>query len=341
MAPVAPEPMNAASVQTFAAPFAVAPAAAAPVSAAPAPAQVLPSARAQAGVAARVAQVARSWGAPIEKIFAGHDVLVYGENHSSLESVQTLTREMPRLAKAGVKAIGIEGLKRPHQAAVDAYVSRRSDVIPFDALNFSPRRVKAFAALLGAAREHGVRVVALGVPLEFWAEQTAVRAAANTGRPIADFTGSTNAQFKRAQALYEPGYNEAVAQVYLTDRNHAMAEFLAQAIGVGGKAVVLVGQAHVDGLDMIPGALLNAPGNWGTLADALTRRALRAFSLTQTGGKFVDENDEADDRRARPQSYRAGDHAAPNGAPVFVPLGSDRGLWHAGRAPLDPRGAFR
>jgi hypothetical protein len=109
-----------------------------------------------------------------------------------------------------------------------------------------------------------------------------------------------------------------------------MADFLAQALGTGGKAVVLVGQAHVDGLDMIPGKLLNAPGQWGTLAEELTKRALRAFSLTQTGGKFVDEDDAENDRRARPLSYRTADAAAQPGRPAFIPLGSDRGLWHAG-----------
>jgi|GEM_PF-2594369 len=323
---------GAPSLSAPAAAVAVQPTVAFTPAAAPTPAQILPfpSARTTAGVAARVAQAAQSWGAPIERIFEAHDVLVYGENHGSLESVETLTREMPRLAKAGVKAIGIEGLKRPNQHAVDAYLSGRSAAVPFAALNFSPRRIKAFAALLCAAREHGVRVVALGLPLEYWAKTAANLAAANTGLSPADFPATTDAQFQRAQSGYEPGFNEAVAQVYLTDRNRTMADLLAKEMGSGGKAVVLVGQAHVDGLDFVPGRLMNAPGDWGTLADELTKRALRAFSLTQTGGKFVDEDDLESDRRSRPQSYHAADSAAPQGGAAFIPLGSDRGLWHAG-----------
>lgn len=66
------------------------------------------------------------------------------------------------------------------------------------------------------------------------------------------------------------------------------------------------------------------------MAEELTKHALRAFSLTQTGGKFVDEGFLEDDRRARPESYRAADSAAPKGGTAFIPLGADRGLWHAG-----------
>jgi hypothetical protein len=286
-------------------------------------------------VAARVANAARAWGAPIEQIFGGHDVLLVGENHGSLETVETLTREMPRLAAAGVTAIGIEGLKRPHQAVIDSYLDGRNARMPREALMFSPRRVKAFENLLAAARAQGVRVVALGLPLEHWAQQAAMVAAQNTGLPAQRFPSTTSAQFERAQAGYEPGFNEAVAEVYLTQRNRSMAGFVSDTLHGGGKAVVLVGQAHVDGLDMVPGKLMNAPGDWGTLAAELTKHALRAFSLTQTGGKFVDEDDLEADRRARPQSYRAAEHASPDDAPAFIPLGSDRGLWHAGRTPLD------
>ncbi len=296
----------------------------------PAAPAALPSARTPEGATARVAVAARAWGAPLESLLSGRDVLLWGENHGSLESVETLARSMPRLASAGVTAVGLEGLKRPHQAAVDAYVSGRSSRVPLEALEFSPRRRSALVALLNAAREQGVRVVGLGLPLDYWAKETARLAAANTGRPESDFPATAAAQFQRAQADYEPGYNEAVAEVYLSRRNRSMAEILARTVGGGGKAVALVGQAHVDGLDMIPGRLLHAPGAWGTLSEELTRRALKVFSLTQTGGRFVDEEDLAADARARPLSYLEARQASPQDRPAFVPLGPDRGLWHAG-----------
>jgi hypothetical protein len=257
-------------------------------------------------------------------------VLLVGENHGSLDSVNTLTREMPRLAAAGVKSVGIEGLKRPNQEQVDAYVSGETDVMPDDALNFSPRRRAAFRGLLKAAREHGVRVVALGLPLDQWAAQTAALAAKNTGRPAKYYSGSAGEQFDRAQTGYEEGYNEAVAEVYLTRRNKAMASFLLDAMKTGGKAVVLIGQAHVEGLDMIPGRLMNAPGAWGTLASELTGLAVKTFSLTQTGGMFIDADAASLDKLSRPESYRAADEASPQGRSAYQELGPDRGLWHAG-----------
>jgi hypothetical protein len=348
MATIAPSPILAPSFFAAAAAPIAAPAPAllsAAVSAAAAPAAhqenaLIPDARgppalklvprSSAGVAANVAATIKSWGAPIEQIFEKHDVLLVGENHGSLDSVNTLTREMPRLAAAGVKSVGIEGLKRPNQAQVDSYVSGETDVLPEAALNFSPRRVAAFRDLLKAAREHGVRIVALGMPLDQWAAQTAALAAKNTGRPAQDFKGDAGDQFERAQTGYEEGYNEAVAEVYLTRRNKAMASFLMDAMKAGGKAVVLIGQAHVEGLDLIPGRLMNAPGEWGTLASELAGLTVKTFSLTQTGGLFVDADAVSLDKLARPQSYRAAAEVSPQGRPTYQELGPDRGLWHAG-----------
>lgn len=332
-AALAPAPAIAPALNSAALPAAASPARAEELSSVPdsrGPPSLTLVPRTPQSVAAAVAATVRSWGAPIEEIFTKHDVLLVGENHGSLDSVNTLTREMPRLAAAGVKTVGIEGLKRPHQAEVDAYTSGKTDALPDEALNFSPRRMAAFRGLLRSAREHGIRVVALGVPLDQWAAQTAALAAKNTGRPVNDFTGDAGDQFERAQNGYEPGYNEAVAEVYLTRRNKAMAAFLLDAMKAGGKAVVLIGQAHVEGLDMVPGRLLNAPGAWGTLASELAGLTVKAFSLTQTGGLFIDADAASLDKLARPESYRAAANASPHGRPSYQELGPDRGLWHAG-----------
>jgi hypothetical protein len=254
--------------------------------------------------------------------------LLVGENHGSLTSVDVLTREMPRLAAAGVTAIGIEGLKRPQQDAVDEFVSGRRDDLPDEALSFSPKRRGSFQALLDAARAHGVRVVALGLPLDGWAKAVAELAASKTGRPAGDFPKDVDSQFSKAGSGYEQGFNEAVAEVFLTRRNQAMAGFLKDALKAGGKAVVLVGQAHVDGLDMVPGRLMNAPGDWGTLARELGSLALRAYSLTMTGGLFTDHHASMLDRGARPASHRAA--AAARGGRAYRVLGPGRALWHAG-----------
>lgn len=281
-------------------------------------------------VANSVAETVRGWAVPVEEILDGHDALLVGENHGSLTSVNVLTREMPRLAAAGVTAIGIEGLKRPQQGAVDDFLSGRRDDVPGEVLSFSPKRRAAFRALLDAARGHGVRIVALGLPLDGWAKAAAELAAAKTGRPVEDFPRDVDAQFSKAGGGYEPGFNEAVAEVFLTRRNQAMASFLKDALKTGGKAVVLVGQAHVEGLDLVPGRLMNAPGDWGTLARELGSLALRAYSLTMTGGIFTDAHASDLDRSARPASYRAAADAAPRGAHAYRVLGPGRALWHAG-----------
>jgi hypothetical protein len=306
-----------------------------PLSAAPATADSRgpPSAkdsRFAAHVAKSVAAAASDWAVPVEAILSDHDALLLGESHGSVSSVETLAREMPRLAAAGVTAIGVEGLKAPDQKAVDDFVARRTERLPEDALSFSPKRLASFRSLLEAARLHGVRVVALGLPLDGWAAQAGELAAKNTGRPAVAFPEDVDGLFQRASARYEPGYNEAVAEVFLTRRNKAMAAFLKDSLKAGGKAVALVGQAHVDGLDLVPGRLLNAPGDWGTLARELGGLALKAFSLTMTGGVYTSPHAYHDDLITRPNSYSAAESASPGGAQAYEELGPGRALWHAG-----------
>jgi hypothetical protein len=277
---------------------------------------------------ARVRAETRGWTVPVEGILQDHDVLLLGENHGSLSSVNTLTERLPRLKAAGVTVVGVEGLKTHHQSQVDEYLAGLRDEVDPEVLMFSPRRRANFRALLAAAKEHGVRVAALGLPLDAWAAQVAALAAENTGRPARDFSGTTNDHFERASARYQPGFNEAVAEVYIARRNESMAAFLAAELAGGGKAAVLVGQNHVEGLDHRPGTFLNAPGDWGSLPRELSRLGLSAFSLTQTGGYFVDDASADMDRRTRPASYQRVRLAAESGA-AFVRTGPHKGLWHA------------
>jgi hypothetical protein len=281
-------------------------------------------------VAKSVADAVRDWGVPSGEILEDHDAILVGENHQSLASVTELARALPGLAQEGVTVLGIEGLKRPNQDAVDAYVSGRSDVLPAEVLSFSPHRRSAFETLLKAARENGVRVVALGVPLDLWARQAAELAAAKTGDPLDSFLRSPGEQLYRAQIGYEAGYNEAVAEVYLTRRNQSMASFLVEAMVKGAKAVVLVGQNHVAGADKVTLRLIDAPGHWGSMGKELARLGLKAFSLTLTGGRFVSVEGAKDDRDARRASYAQAAKLSPDGAPAFQRTGADTGLYHAG-----------
>jgi len=325
----APSPILAAT------PLTIAPAASGPslvpsaASARGPPAAAL-SARTPAGVAARVADAVRAWGVPVEDILKDRDVLLVGEDHASLSTIETLAREMPRLAKAGVTVVGIEGLKHPHQGAVDDYVERRTDALPLAALGFSPARVDAFSGLLSAARENGVRVVALGLPLNQWAAQVAELAARNNADLAEAAGGDFGAQIDRAESRYEYGFNEAVAEVLLTRRNRTMAELAWNSMGKGGKAVIVAGQAHVPGPDSISAQRFHLRGDYGDLSRELAAFALRAYSLTFTGGLFTSVQAAKDDRAVRPEAHRAAAAASPDGAPAFLPLGVDSGLWHAG-----------
>lgn len=326
----APTPAVAPAVLPDAAPAAALDAPLSPVSARGPP-------RSAARVAATVAQTVSSWGVPVEQIFQDSDVMLIGENHRSLSAFDTLAREMPRLARAGVKAVGLEGLKRPNQEAVDDYTSGRTERLPNEALAFSPSRVDALEALLKAARANGVRVVALGLPLQEWATQVAALAAKNTQEPSEIFPETLAEQIDRAERGYEYGYNEAVAEVVLTRRNRSMATFLWGALGTGEKAVVVAGQAHVPGPDPIAAARFHVRESKGDLARELSSLALRSYALTFTGGLFTDVESAQDDREVRPKAHAAAAAASPQGAPAFVPLGADRGLWHAGgRLPVSP-----
>jgi len=289
-----------------------------------------PAGLSAAAVARTVSDAVRDWTVPSAEILEDHDALIVGENHQSLASVTELSRALPGLAKAGVTVLGIEGLKRPNQAAVDAYVSGRAQSLPAEVLSFSPRRRDVFAALLKTARETGVRVVALGVPLDGWARQAAELAAEKTGDPLESFLRSPGDQLYRAQAGYEHGYNEAVAEVYLTRRNQSMAAFLTEAMIKGAKAVVLVGQNHIESADAFTLQLPGERSRWGTMGKELARLGLKAFSLTLTGGRFIDVDGAKDDRDARRASYARAAKLSPHGAPAFERTGESTGLYHAG-----------
>lgn len=186
--------------------------------------------------------VKRAWNLPVDDVLAGKDVLIVGESHGSLSSVRSIASEMPRLKAAGVKAVGIEGLKAPDQGKVDDYLAGRG-VMPVDAF---PSRREEFSALLAAAKENGVAVRALGIPLEALGREIQGRAALKESDPAESPARDFSTQISLANARYSPGFNESVAEVVLSMRNAFMAERLAEAVKNGGKAVALVGAGHAD-----------------------------------------------------------------------------------------------
>lgn len=216
---------------------------------------------------------------PAQPLVQGRQVLLLGESHRSLGGVRALAASLPELKQAGVAAVGIEGLKLPHQAAVDSFVFGRAE-LPEESLSFSPQRRNAFRELLLKARETGTRLVALGRPLEEWGAQVAELAGTE---PV-----SLAEQVQQAGEFYKPGFNEAVAEVALRRRNQFMAERLRSEMSPSAKAVVLVGHAHIARPPPLDYTHLNIDvSKYGHLGRELLERGLSAYSLTLLGGLFV------------------------------------------------------
>lgn len=273
-----------------------------------------------------LAGVKRAWNLPVDDVLEGRDVLIVGESHGSLSSVRSLAEDLPRLKAAGVTTVGVEGLKVPDQGKVDDYLAGRGE-LPAGAF---PSRRDEFASLLKAAKENGVAVRALGIPLEALGREIQGRAARKESDPAESPARDFSTQVSLANARYAPGFNESVAEVVLALRNDFMAERLAEAVKGGGKAVALVGAghaAHPDGYEFRVYGLRTAA--YGTLADALKARLLSAFSLTLTGGAFTRPEEGAGHRRLLAPLYSLVESAV-GAARAFLRTSSDTGLFHLG-----------
>lgn len=282
-----------------------------------------------------VLETVRDWTLPVEKLLEDKDVLLLGESHQSLSSLQLVTRELPRLKKAGVTAVGLEGLKGHHQEAVDHWLAHPDAEFPHEAAGYSVRRREQVHELFRAAKEHGIRLVALGSPLQMWARRVAELAAARVADPDETAPRDLGEQLRAAQRTYKPGYNESLSEVVLTQRNAEMADRLADALQPGQKAVAVVGDAHVEHPDALSYRLFWLPlEDYGNLAFELGRRALRAASVTLTGGLFVDPaEDLADHKRVQKNAYRLVAEASPEGKAAYLPTSPSTGVYHLGGRP--------
>lgn len=273
-----------------------------------------------------LAGVKKAWNLPVEDVLEGRDVLIVGESHGSLSSVRSLAEELPRLKAAGVTTVGVEGLKVPDQGKVDDFLAGRGE-LPAAAF---PSRRSEFAALLQAAKDNGVAVRALGIPLEVLGREIQGRAALKESDPAEAPARDFSTQVSLANARYAPGFNESVAEVVLALRNGFMAERLAEAVKGGGKAVALVGAghaAHPDGYEFRVYGLRTA--DYGTLADALKARLLAAFSLTLTGGAFTRPEEGSGHRRLLAPLYSLVDSSV-GAARAFLRTSPDTGVFHLG-----------
>lgn len=316
-----PVPVSIVTPSAFSA---VVPSAARPVFSAAAESGAMPRGPLAVAAAELVAETVRSWAVPVEDILADHEVLLVGESHGSLASMNSLAEQMPRLAKAGVAAVGVEGLKSAQQDAVDQWMQGRRETLPEEAFSFSPKRRAALLKLYESARRNGVRVVALGLPLDDWARQVTDLVSERGVEIDAPLPKDFPSQVDLANGDYHPLYNEIVAEVALKRRNLSMAARLRDALPAGVKGVAVVGSMHIDGIDDLPQKLFRVRGDYGHMAKELALLGLKAFSLSLVGGDFSPAVDPSQDRLTRPRAYRIA-----GGAGSFTTLDESKGLWHA------------
>ena len=268
---------------------------------------------------------------PVEKILADNDVLLMGESHTSASSVKTVTDNLERMKEAGVSIVGIEGLKTFNQKSLDNFFDGNESPVPMDALSFSPERTEEFKGLLEEAKRVGVRVVALGRPLDQWGRRVQGLAAARTGRAPLSFNSDLKAQVQDADERYEKGFNESVAQVALQERNADMSSILAEKLPKGAKAVVLVGAGHIEHPDELEFRLFGLPvSRYGTLAGALKDDMLSAFSVTLTGGLFTTVEASDDQRSILRPVFSLLESAINAGRRAFLPTSEKTGVFHMG-----------
>jgi hypothetical protein len=234
----------------------------------------------------------------------GKQILLLGESHQMLGGVKAITSSLPDLKAAGVNVIGIEGLKLPDQASVDAYVSGETAQLPEQALLFSPARKDVFRELFEKAKQTGTRLLAMGLPHEHWGAEVAELAAQKTGDPAESFGDSLPGQVERAGRTYEHGFNQAVAEVALTKRNQYMAARLKREVGPSGKAVILLGHSHISRPPPLDYQhLWMDVARYGTLHSELLRLGLLPYSLTLLGGPFITPQDAAEHQKLLAAAY--------------------------------------
>lgn len=277
----------------------------------------------------RVRREARAWELPVEDLLKEADVLSFGEIHSSMGAPLALADEMPRLKAAGVTYLGLENLSPKDQPAIDAYLAGGP---AFPKLNLidGPRSY-GYRELFAAARRAGVRILAMDTPFDEVAERVAAAAALIGEEKSRVRAWGLSGQQARADSGRDPAFTAAFNGVVIAERNRAMAGRLAAALSGGGKAVVLIGAAH---LTPPPGAEFRAGGSplagLGTFDSALRQSTLRTFSVMFTGGMFLKNAHAAVHRLVAGPLYRLVDALLPGGNTGFFKTSDATGIYNLG-----------
>ncbi|MDD5656541.1 MAG: S8 family serine peptidase [Elusimicrobia bacterium] len=295
---------------------------------APTPAQTPVPAESDAQAAVPSSQV------PVEEILSQSDVILWAENHFSVSGLDWIIANLGRLKAAGVTQLALENLPVTCEPELRNYLEGRRDAPPDEAFdNYPPRQIRS---LLAAARSAGVGIIAMQRPRLAWFAQIVELASRHPKVPSGYLTDPDALErfILNADNLYRPGLNEAVAEVAMRQRNKFMASRLQDALRPGGKALVLVGFAHVglaDGLGVenifgVPAA------DYGNLPEELEKLALRSFSLVPTGGKFFESADESADHWHRAALYaRLAQTGADPAQELFLRLSEKAAIYHMGR----------
>ena len=212
----------------------------------------------------------------------------------------------------------------------DRFLADRDSELPHDVLGFSPRRAFAYAKLFLEARRLDIRLVALGLPLAVWGPRIAALAAELNTDPVRTVGNDIGELVARAGSGYEYGFNEAVAHVALSERNESMAGLMRDGLKSGEKGVILVGDGHVARPVDLNHDYLHVPmADYGTLAGSLAEHSLKAYSLTLTGGVFLNAS-EMEIHGMIEKAYRLVAQVGAAGRAALLPTSEATGIYHMG-----------
>lgn len=203
------------------------------------------------------------------------DVLLIGENHLSL-ATHEIIRQILLAPPPGLKLISFEGPRRKSGDEKLIGDSMGADIGVSGAV-----RMERYREIALAAQAAKLPVLNIDASLRNIVLRLARRLKVTAQEAGALFVRAVERDLELSDLAHA-----AFDEVLLDYRNRLMARILARHLRAGGKAILLLGDAHIEHghptLELIPGRT--------TLASELAAHGLRPFSLSVIGGPMASGN---------------------------------------------------
>lgn len=229
-------------------------------------------------------------------LLAESDVLLIGENHLSL-ATHEIIRQMLLAPPPGLKLVSFEGPRR--KPGDEAFMG---DSIGADSGGSGAARGARYREIIREAQAVQLPILNIDVSFRTIFSQLGRRLKTSAQEASALFVSAMERRIELSGLT-----DAAFLEVLLDYRNRFMARVLARQLGAGGKAIVLVGEAHIEHGRAPP--QLNPSRT--TLASELAARGLRPFSLSVIGGPMAAGHE---DDVVRKPLYAEFDATAPPGS---------------------------